>query len=286
MKTMMKNRTNNNIEYNEEDKINLFLYQTKLGRILLKLIYIPIISKISGLYFNLKISKLSIKKFIKKNNINMDEYEQKEYHNFNDFFTRNIIPEKRPINKDKNVLISPCDAKLTCYKISENNGFKIKNSIYTIEDLLQTKEYNQYKNGYVLIFRLAVDDYHHYCYIDDGTSDDIHRIKGKLHTVRPIALENYPVFVQNERTWQTLHTKHFNDIIQIEVGALMVGKIINLNKTKYQKGEEKGYFKFGASTIILLVNDINIDKDILNNTKNKIETIVKMGEQIGIKKDV
>lgn len=285
MKTMIKNRKDNTIIYNEEDKINIFLYQTKMGRILLKLIYIPIISKIIGLYFNLKISRLSINKFIKKNNINMEDYEYKKYNNFNDFFTRNIIPQKRPINKDKNILISPCDAKLSCYKISENNGFKIKNSIYTIEDLIQTKDYNQFKNGYVLIFRLAVDDYHHYCYIDEGTSEQINKIKGKLHTVRPIALENYPVFVQNERTWQTLHTKNFNDIIQIEVGALMVGKIINLNKTKFKKGEEKGYFKFGASTIILLVNDINIDEDIIKNSKNKIETIVKMGEKIGVKKD-
>ena len=51
----------------------------------------------------------------------------------------------------------------------------------------------------------------------------------------------------------------------------------------YQSWEEKGYFKFGASTIVLLVKDIKIDEDLIKNTNNNLETIVKMGERIGIK---
>ena len=64
----------------------------------------------------------------------------------------------------------------------------------------------------------------------------------------------------------------------------MVGKIVNHhNKKAFKKGEEKGYFKFGASTIVLLVKDIKIDEDLIKNTNNNLETIVKMGERIGIK---
>ena len=67
-----------------------------------------------------------------------------------------------------------------------------------------------------------------------------------------------------------------------EVGAMMVGKIINEKTSgKFKRGEEKGYFKFGGSTIILLVNNVSIDKDILENTNENIETVVKMGEVIG-----
>ena len=64
----------------------------------------------------------------------------------------------------------------------------------------------------------------------------------------------------------------------------MVGKIVNHhNEKNFKKGEEKGYFKFGASTIVLLVKDIKIDEDLIKNTNNNLETIVKMGERIGIK---
>ena len=51
-----------------------------------------------------------------------------------------------------------------------------------------------------------------------------------------------------------------------------------------KKGEEKGYFFFGGSTCILVFEKgkIQIDKDLLENTKNGIETKVYMGEQIGI----
>ena len=107
-------------------------------------------------------------------------------------------------------------------------------------------------------------------------------IKGRLHTVRPIAVENESVFIQNSREVSMLHTKNFDDIYMCEVGAMMVGKIVN-EKTEgnFKRGEEKGYFKFGGSTIILLVNNVSIDKDILINTNENIETVVKMGEVIG-----
>ena len=79
-------------------------------------------------------------------------------------------------------------------------------------------------------------------------------------------------------------TKNVGDIVEIEVGSLMVGKIINHDIKKFARGNEKGYFKFGGSTIVLLVNDIEIDEDILENSKNDLETVVKLGEKIGRKK--
>ena len=83
-----------------------------------------------------------------------------------------------------------------------------------------------------------------------------------------------------------MHTKNFGDVIEVEVGALMIGKITNEHENNnFKKGEEKGYFEFGGSTIVLLVkeNVVNIDKDILDNTSNNIETYVKYGEKIGKK---
>ena len=283
MEYKVKDRLNNQIII-KENKINIFLYTTKLGRILLKIIVLPFISKIVGLYQNSIFSKFIIPRFVKNNHINMNDYEKKDYKSFNEFFTRKIKEGKRKIDDDKYNLISPCDAKLKVYKLTKDLVFNIKNSKYTLNDLIDSNMKLDMDNAYALVFRLCVDDYHRYSYIDSGYQEENNHIKGVLHTVRPIATNNLNVFTQNEREWVVLHTKNFGDVIEIEVGALMVGKIVNEHSNyEFRKGEEKGYFKFGASTIILIINNIDIDDDILLNSANDIETIVKLGEKIGRK---
>ena len=70
----------------------------------------------------------------------------------------------------------------------------------------------------------------------------------------------------------------------MEVGALLVGKIVNHHGTAtVKRGQEKGYFQFGGSTVVLLLKKdaAVIDSDILENSENGIETVVKFGEKIG-----
>ena len=264
-----------------------FLYTTKFGRTCLKFLVKPSVSKISGRFLSTRISSLMIKNFVKKNHIDMSEYEQRKFRSYNDFFTRKIALGKRSVDMDEKAFISPCDAKLTVYSIDDASTFYIKDSYYTIKDLLGGNElYKEYKNGLCLIFRLAVDDYHRYCYIDNGTKSANTFIDGELHTVQPIALNNYNIYKRNCREYTILHTENFGDIVQIEVGALLVGKIVNFHKEySFKKGAEKGMFEFGGSTIVLLVKDniVNIDKELLRNTEMGLETIVKYGERIGKK---
>ncbi|NLL02373.1 MAG: phosphatidylserine decarboxylase [Mollicutes bacterium] len=270
----------------KEDKTTLFLYKTFIGRIILKIITLRLISKIIGLFLSTRLSKFIISIIIKKNNIDMSEYVETKYKSFNDFFTRNIKQEKRNIELNKNILISPCDANLSVYRINKDNKFYIKGSSYSINELLKDNISKDYLNGYICIFRLCVDNYHHYCYIDNGYKSANNYIQGILHTVRPIALKKYNIYHQNSREWSILHTENFGDVIQIEIGALLVGKIVNHHSNyQFKKGEEKGYFEYGGSTICLLFkkNTIRIEDDILNNTKNDIETTVKYGERIGKK---
>lgn len=262
------------------------LYRSKIGGIFLRIIYLSFISKISGLYMDSFISRLHIKSFIKKNGINMDEYELIKYKSFNDFFTRKIKDSSRKIAGGE-AFISPCDSKLSVYKITEDAIFKIKESYYRVEDLLKNKELaEKYLNGYCLIFRLGVDDYHRYCYIDDGYQEENISIKGTYHTVQPIALEKYNFYKTNHREYTVLHTKAFKDVVEVEVGALMVGKIVNhYQNNEFKRGQEKGFFKFGGSTIVLLVEDIiKIDDDILYQSSLGNEIMVKYGEQIGVLK--
>jgi len=93
----------------------VFLYRNFLGRILLKIITKPMLSRIVGWIMDSRISTIAIKRFIKKNNIDINEYEEKKYSSYNDFFTRKIKPECRKVDMDKKSLIAPCDSKLTVY---------------------------------------------------------------------------------------------------------------------------------------------------------------------------
>ena len=286
MKYIVRHRNSKENIIIESSKTLNFLYDNILGRFILKIFICKFISNLIGIYMNSKLSIPKIKKFIKKNNIDMNEYEKKKYISYNDFFTRKIISSKRPINKDKNILISPSDAKLLVYKINNDLTLKIKDSYYDINSLVEKNILNEYKDGYACIFRLSTDNYHRYCYIDDGTKEKNIYIKGKFHTVQPIALKNYNFFKTNSREYTILNTKNFGKVIDIDIGALGVGRIKNHHREyTFVKGEEKGYFEFGGSTIVLLFkkDTITLDKDIVDNSKDNIETSVKYGEKIGKK---
>ena len=101
-----------------------FLYNTILGRLILKIAISKFVANTYAKYMNSKLSIRKINKFIKENNINMDEYIDTEYNSFNDFFMRKIKDGKRTIDDG---LISVCDSKLSVYKINENSKFEIKN---------------------------------------------------------------------------------------------------------------------------------------------------------------
>lgn len=265
-----------------------FFYCTFIGRLLLKIIVLRPVSSLVAIYMNSRLSKPRIKRFINKNDINKFEYDDRRYKSYNDFFTRKVISCKRPIMGNKNILISPCDSKLLAYTINDDLTLKIKGSYYSINSLVEKDIMDEYKGGIALVFRLSVDNYHRYCYIDNGTKSKNYYIKGVLHTVQPLSISKYNFFKTNSREYTILYTDNFDKVIEIEIGALMIGRIKNNHQEyTFKKGEEKGYFEFGGSTIVLLIkkNVISLDNEIIENTKLGLETIVKYGEKIGEKYD-
>lgn len=281
-----RDRSGNKIMQNElQNNILKFLYTNKSGRIILSKLVKPWFSNISEFVLNSPCSRIFVPLFIKRNNIDMNEYEKRTYHSFNDFFIRKIKKGRRVIDYKPDHLIAPCDGKLSVYQINKDSCFIVKDTPYTLRSLLRNKKLaDHYENGTLLIFRLTVDDYHRYCYIDSGRKSRNYRIKGVLHTVNPIAHEAVPVYKENSREYSVLHSDVFGKMLVMEVGALLVGKIVNYHEEAYViRGEEKGRFEFGGSTIIVCLEKgrANIDKDILQNSLKGIETAVRMGEKIG-----
>lgn len=270
---------------NENSGILKFLYHTVPGRTVLKLITSPTISKIGGAYMDSAVSKIHIKGFIKRNGIDMTQYEPADYHSFNECFTRKIRAEMRPVDGQAQALIAPCDGRLSAYRISKQSDFYIKHSRYRVGDLLEgSTAAPDYNGGVCLVFRLCVDDYHRYGYIDNGTIIENRYLKGKLHTVRPIAQERYPIFVQNSREYTVMDTEHFGRVAQIEVGALLIGKIQNHQTDgRVVKGAEKGMFLYGGSTVVVLLEKdrADIPAEYFENTAKNIETRVTYGSRIG-----
>lgn len=264
-----------------------FLYNSLPGRLLLSLLVRPTVSKFFGYLMDSSPSRWFIRIFIKRNNINMDEYKQVKYKSFNDFFTREIKRELRPFPANEYDLAAPSDGKLTAYPITKDSIFHIKNSAYSVSSLLQNdKLAKEFMNGVCLIFRLEPDDYHRYNYIDDGEILSCQKINGVLHTVRPISQQRYKIYTENAREYTVIQTKNFSKVIQMEVGALLVGRIVNQSVGRtVKRGDEKGMFEFGGSTIVMLFqnNSIRLNDAIYKNTNEDKETIVKMGYRIGEK---
>ncbi len=260
-----------------------FLYGTAVGRFLLKGLTRPFVSKVAGAFLSSAPSRLFVSRFIKKNGIDMSAFEGQKYRSFNDFFSRKRSYDGLPSAKD--TLASPCDAYLSIYKISEEQSFEIKHSSYRIDQLLQDAELaKQFQNGLCLIFRLTPQHYHRYCYACTGKNVRAQKIRGRLHCVRPIAYTQIPVFSENSRELVCYQTERLGTVVQMEIGALMVGRIENHDNTSDAvQGEEKGYFAFGGSTIVVLLeeNKVNLAEVYSAVIGTEEEISVRLGDTIG-----
>ena len=236
----------------ENDGAVRFLYGTALGRGLLKTVQKLRLDRLAVWYLRSRLSKPYIRRFAKKNGIPLTEEALQTFPTYRDFFLRGRTP--LPLDGEPSHLISPSDGWLSAYTVSKDSAFAIKGSRYRVRDLLGDEGLaSNYEGGLCLVFRLCASDYHHYCYIDDGVQGPNHFMEGQLHSVQPIVLEHYPVFTLNRRSWCLLDTDHFGPVIETEIGALVVGGIVNAPAGPMGRGQEKGYFDLCGSTIVLLL---------------------------------
>lgn len=266
-------------------------YESPVGKGLTELLLKKkLFSKLYGAYCDTSLSKKKINSFIRNFDIDMNVSSNKvnDFNSFNDFFIRSLTPEARPIPKENNTVISPGDGRLFAYEnISINKLIQVKGIHYSLSELIKDNEIaKEYEGGVCLVLRLCPTDYHRFHFVDDGVPMESNFLDGNYYSVNPVALERIPkLYCQNKREWSLFRSDNFGDIIHIEVGATCVGTIIQTytpNKN-VKKGQEKGYFKFGGSTTILLFkrNTIKIDEDILDQTNLGFECKVLMGEEIG-----
>ena len=263
-----------------------FLYESKTGRGLLKLASSRPISQLAGRFMDSPLSKPLIRPFARANGIRMQEYLPVRYDCFNAFFCRPVRKELRPIPDAADAFMAPCDGLLSVYRITDGLVLPIKQSRYIVKDLLgNDPAAADFRDGVCLVFRLCVQHYHRYAYADDGVIVRKRFLPGELHTVRPIALSALPVFTRNCREYTVMDTENFGRLAQIEVGAMLVGRVENYKGAgvSFRRGEEKGRFLYGGSTVVLLLQKDRVEHDaeLFENTENGLETPVKLGEILG-----
>lgn len=267
------------------------LLSTILGKPLSQLVArIPFFSAFYGYLQKRPASAKKIIPFIQTFGVDTTEFADSvsSYHSFNDFFIRKLKPSCRPIAANPKSAIIPADGRYLFFQnLNEVEGFLVKGEKFSLETLLQDKELaKEYAQGSMAIARLCPTDYHRYHFPCDCTPGESHLINGWLYSVNPIALKkNIHIFTLNKRTLCPLESKNFGKVLFLEIGATFVGAIHQTYTPfkEYKKGAEKGYFSFGASSLIVLFppNAIRFDDDLLNATKQQVEIKCLMGQSMG-----
>lgn len=276
------------------DKAVRWLYETGPGKKLTKLLIKRPLSVLYGAIQESSFSKSKVQPFIKDFSINIEEYVPEEgrhsddpYSSFNAFFIRKFKEGARLFEEQSDLFPAFSEARYFGHE-SLNGDVKIpvKGELWNSHALLSSKKWTQtFADGPCLLARLCPVDYHRFHFPDDGEIIDHYRVPGVLHSVNPVALKEFPeVFAVNERQVTILETKNFGKLAYVEVGAVCVGKIIQSRSMTgdFKRGEEKGYFLFGGSTVIVLGEKGKWvpDSVILEHTKKGMEVYQKLGSRV------
>jgi phosphatidylserine decarboxylase len=264
-----------------------FLYGPKIGKWLGNLLaHFSLFSILIGLWYKLPFTKRNIRSFIQCFGIKTEEFakDPTAFSSFNDFFIRKLKKEARPLAEGP---IIPADGRYLFYqKVSSSEGFLVKGERFCLANLLDDpKLAEKYAHGSMLIARLAPSDYHRFHFPLDCTPGPARLINGYLHSVNPIAVrQNIHIFTENKRMITHLKTAHNGTILYIEIGATSVGTIHQTYTPNrpHQKGDEKGYFSFGGSSIIVLFEPgmIHFAPDLVHFSNQGYETLCLFGQPI------
>jgi phosphatidylserine decarboxylase len=267
------------------------IYKTFPGKVLADVaLSRKIFSQLYGMFQSTPFSRSKIKPFISDFKIRMEEYEQGPFKSFNDFFIRKFREGQRKFATWEGDFPAFAEGRYFAFdKIDKDQKYFVKGQYLTPESILEVKSVSkQFEGGPILIARLCPTDYHRFHFSDNGRIEKFYTLPGKLHSVNPLALKHrQDIFCINERAVSILETENFGKIAYIEVGAMCVGMIVQSHSPEvpFKRGDEKGYFLFGASTIIVMGESgkWRPDPDLVDQSMKGVETFIKLGEKIASK---
>ncbi len=271
-------------------------YQALTGRIVWPFLFrSSLLSQALGKFFDSPRSKNRIAKIIKQLDIDTSEFLLKDgatdpveqYTTFNDFFFRHLRPGTRPFSSDETEVSMPADGRVLVYpEADQGTEFPVKGAEHNLKTLLG-KSFPEYDSCAVAVIRLCPSDYHRFHFPCSGKVTETAKIKGQYHSVNPIALKKKPdLFCVNKREYTIIENDHFGKVAYLEVAAFGVAGIEQtFTGNDVKKMDEKGYFKFGGSTVVLIFEPgkIQFSEDLLEQSRQGVETLVKVGQPLALK---
>ncbi len=269
-----------------------FFYQNAVGRLFERiLLQHRFVSKVFGFFQSRSFSRKKIERVAAELQIDLGEVERPVdgYRTFNDFFTRRLKPQARPIDRDPDTVIAACDSRLFVVpRLSDDTIFTVKGSTVSVPELLRDRTLaERYRGGTLFLYRLCPADYHRFHFPETSTPEMYTRIKGPLHSVNPMALATgWRILDRNLRHRTLLHAGgRAGTICMVEIGAMCVGSVVQTYQAgqEAQRGEEKGLFRFGGSSVVVLYQEgrVVVDQDIAGQSVLGNETLVKVGRRVG-----
>lgn len=264
-----------------------------------------LLTKLAGFFANKNlgaITTLVIEKFAAHYKINLTEAKQpnpKDYKTFNDFFTRELVDNARPIVPESDAIAMPVDGTMAEFgNISFGRLIAAKGQDYSLRELLGDNQEltNEFTDGKFACIYLSPKDYHRIHMPFTGKLRKMIFIPGKFYSVNPTYVAKIDnLFTKNERAVCIFDTD-FGPMALVLVGATIVGSIattwagrvyptnrkqtttyeyINEAAITINKGEEMGKFLLGSTVICLFPkNSINFAENIKTCDKVQLGTIL------------
>ena len=266
-------------------------YGTRLGAVALHaLAKRSLFSRWYGWRMNRPASRKKVLPFIRQFQVDAQEFADPPdaFRSFNEFFYRKLKPSARPIAPDPDVPVFPADGRHFGFQdISRWEGVFVKGQFFDLRKLVRDEELaERYRDGTMVLSRLCPVDYHRFHFPTAGVPDRAVLINGPLYSVNPIALRrNIHIFTENKRAYCRLQSPEFGQVLMLEIGATNVGSF-DYTYTPGRpvvKGEEKGFFKFGGSSMITLFerDRLRLDEDLVENSRLGRELYARMGDHLG-----
>lgn len=195
------------------------------------------------------------------------------YPSFNEFFTRALRPETRPIDPDPSVLVSPVDGTISQLgSLEDSRLLQAKGLYYTLDALFDGHaEYaSRFNGGSFATLYLAPFNYHRIHMPLAGTLRAAWYVPGDLFSVNTTTAASVAgLFARNERVVCVFENGSLTFAL-ILVGALFVGSMetvwhgqitprrprngsdLSVPGTPLERGLEMGRFNMGSTVVLLL----------------------------------
>lgn len=244
------------------------------------------------------VKRTFIRSFAKAYNVSLDEYERQSlnaYESFNDFFTRELKEDARPIDTTADGIVSPADGVISQLgQINDHKMLQAKGRHYDVGQLLADSEDGRYfADGSFATVYLAPSNYHRVHMPFAGTLTKTRYVPGTLFSVNNTTAANVPdLFARNERLVCMFDTQYGKAAV-VMVGAMIVagietvatGKIARTDDVqeanhdmRFEKGDELGRFYLGSTAIVILPKAAKADWE----STMQADSFVKMGQLLGV----